>query len=233
MGNIRVVLVGPKFEGNIGAVARSMANFGFSELYLVDPCAIGDEAYKRSKHGDHVLDRAKIVNTLEEAIDGCFLVVGTSGIVTKGEKNYVRVPITAEEFGKRMTEYEEKVAVLFGREDIGLLQEELAQCDLLITIPADDDYPILNLSHAATIVMYELSRCLTTEPTPADRDEKEQIFSFFDDLLDAIDYPEQRRETTAVMFRRMMGRSVPTRWEYNTILGVFGDAAKRIRKNGH
>ena len=231
MANVRIVLVGPKFEGNIGAVARSMANFDLDELYLIDPCDIGDEAYRRAKHGSHILDGAKTVDTLADAVEGCFLVVGTSGIVTKGEKNYVRVPISVSEFAGRLNDYEEKVAILFGREDIGLLQDELARCDLLITIPAGDSYPILNLSHAAAIVMYEVSKSVMSEPTPADTEEKEQIFSFFDDLLDSIDYPEQRKENTSVMFRRLMGRAVPTKWEYNTILGVFGDASKIIRKN--
>lgn len=231
MVNVRIVLVGPKFEGNIGAVARSMANFGLDELYLVDPCEIGDDAYKRSKHGSHVLNGAVTVKTLKEATDGCFLVVGTSGIVTKGENNYVRVPISVREFADRMNEYDENVAILFGREDIGLLQDELAQCDLLITIPADDSYPVLNLSHAATIVMYEISLCVASKPTPADPDEKERMFSFFDGLLDSVNYPEQRKGTTSVMFRRLMGRAVPTKWEYATILGVFGDASKLIKKN--
>jgi len=231
MANVRIVLVGPKFEGNIGAIARSMANFDLDELYLIDPCDIGDDAYRRAKHGSHILDDAKTVGTLADAVEGCFLVVGTSGIVTKGEKNYARVPISVSEFADRLNDYDEKVAILFGREDIGLLQDELARCDLLITIPAGDSYPILNLSHAATVVMYEISQAVMSEPTPADTEEKEQIFSFFDELLDSIDYPEQRKENTSVMFRRLMGRALPTKWEYNTILGVFGDASKIIRKN--
>ena len=231
MGNIRIVLVRPKFEGNVGAVARSMANFGLDELYLVDPCEIGDEAYRRSKHGNEVLKNAVTVGTLDDAAEGCFLLVGTSGVVTKGEKNYARIPVPVSEFAERIHGYNEKIAILFGPEDKGLFQEELERCDVLITIPADDSYPILNLSHAAAIVMYEISRCVASKPTPADPEEKERMFSFFDDLLGAIDYPEQRRETTSVMFRRLMGRAVPTKWEYATILGIFGDASKRIRKN--
>ena len=231
MGNVRIVLVRPKFEGNIGAIARSMANFDLNELYLVEPCEIGDEAYRRSKHGSHLLKEAVTVGTLNEAIDGCFLIVGTSGIVTKGEKNYARVPITAAEFAERMNGYDEKVAILFGPEDTGLFQDELERCDILITIPASDSYPVLNLSHAATIVFYELSQNVAAAPTPADPDEKERMLLFFDELLDCIDYPEQRRANTAIMFRRLMGRAVPTKWEYQTIMGVFGDSSKIIKKN--
>jgi len=230
MPDVRIVLVGPKYEGNVGAVARSMANFDMSDLYLVNPCEIGEDAYRRAKHGNFILDGAKRAGSLKEAIEGCFLVVGTSGITTKGNKNYVRVPITAKEFSERMNGYEEKIAVLFGPEDTGLFQEELALCDVLVTIPSSSIYPVLNLSHAATIVMYELFGSDIPKPIPADEKEKEQIFEFFDLLLDAIDYPEHRKDGTSVMFRRMIGRSVPTRWEYNTLLGVFGDATKLIEK---
>jgi TrmH family RNA methyltransferase len=228
--DVRIVLVGPKYEGNIGAVARSMTNFGFSDLCLVDPCEIGDDAYRRAKHGRHILEGARTVGSLEEAVRDCFLVAGTSGITTKGNKNYVRVPITASEFAERMDGYGEKTAVLFGPEDTGLLQEQLALCDVLVTVPSSPDYSVLNLSHAATIIMYELFGSDVSRPVPADAAEKEQIFDFFDVLLDAIDYPEHRKDGTSVMFRRMIGRSVPTKWEYNTLLGVFGDAAKLIRK---
>ena len=231
MPDIRIVVVGPKFEGNVGAIARSMANFDISELYLVNPCELGDDAYRRAKHGSSLLDNVHIVDTLEEALEGCFLVVGTSGVTTKGDRNYTRIPVPAREFAEHCRGYPEKIAVLFGREDIGLLQDELNLCDVLITVPTGEEYPILNLSHAATIVMYEFYQA---EHTPrrselADRHEKELMFEFFGDVMEGIEYPPARREMTTVMFRRMMGRALPTKYEYNTIMGVFGDAAKIIR----
>jgi len=233
MPEVRIVLVGPKFEGNIGAVARSMANFDLEELYLTDPCEIGDDAYRRAKHGSDILDKAVTVRTLDEAVEGCFLVVGTSGIITKGDRNYTRVPVPVREFAQHVSGYDEKIAIVFGREDIGLFQEELNRCDLLINVPTSEIYPVLNLSHAATLVMYELFQFgkIVRRPEPAERIEKDYLFSFFDELMDAVDYPTQRRNDTSVMFRRMMGRSIPTKYEYNTIMGIFGDASKII-KNG-
>jgi len=233
MPEIRIVLVGPKFEGNVGAVARSMANFDFGELYLTDPCEIGEDAYRRAKHGADVLENAVTVKTLDEAVEDCFLVAGTSGIITKGDRNYTRVPVPVREFAQHISGYSEKIAVVFGREDIGLFQEELNKCDLLINVPTSETYPVLNLSHAATLVMYELFQFgnIVRRPEPAERKEKEYLFSFFNDLLEAVDYPEHRRNDTSVMFRRMMGRSIPTKYEYNTIMGIFGDASKII-KNG-
>lgn len=231
MPELRIVLVGPKYGGNIGAIARSMANFNISELYLVNSCELGDDAYRRAKHGNSILDGAHIVDTLEEALEGCFLIAATSGVTTKGDRNYTRIPVPAREFAEHCRGYPEKIALLFGREDIGLLQDELNLCDVLITVPTGDEYPILNLSHAATIVMYEFFQAenVPRRPEPADRREKELMFEFFGDLMEEIEYPPARREMTSVMFRRMMGRSLPTKYEYNTIMGVFGDAAKIIK----
>ena len=98
MTDVRVILVAPKFEGNIGAIARSMANFDVKELYLVHPCEIGDDAYRRAKHGADLLDNVKIVDSIDEALEGCFLVACTSGVTTKGDRNYIRIPVSAHEF---------------------------------------------------------------------------------------------------------------------------------------
>lgn len=232
MVNYRVVLVEPQNDGNVGAVARSMGNFGFKELCMVSPCEITDEGYKRAKHAGHILRNAILVDSFEEAIKDCYLVVGTSGIITKGEGHFARIPITPREFAEKTTELEEKVALVFGREDLGLSQEQLLRCDILVNIPSHDEYPILNLSHAVTIVLYELFALQgkPSNPNPSSEGEKEQMYRFFSDLLETIDYPKFRREKTDVMFRRMMGRAIPSRWEYHTIMGVLGDAAKKIRR---
>ncbi|OPY34814.1 MAG: putative RNA methyltransferase [Methanomassiliicoccales archaeon PtaU1.Bin124] len=232
MVSFRVVLVEPQNDGNVGAVARSMANFGFKELCMVSPCELTDEAYKRAKHAGDILRNANVVSSFEEAIKDCFLVVGTSAIITYGDGHFVRIPITPREFAEKSQGMEEKVALVFGREDIGLTQEQLLRCDVLINIPAHDDYPVLNLSHALTVVLYEIFALQgkPSNPQPCSLDEKELMFKYFSDLMKAIKYPEFRQEKTNVMFRRMMGRAVPTRWEYYTIMGVFGDAAKRITK---
>ena len=232
MLELRVVLICPKFGGNVGAVARSMANFGVSDLVLVNPCEIGDEAHRRSKHGSKILDSARMVSSLDEALEGCYLIVGSSGIISGNDKNYARHPLSARELAARLKGCEGGVALLFGREDMGLLQEELNRCDILVTIPSDEEYPILNLSHAATIILYEIfqNRQRLRRPSRAKENEVGLIYDFFDDLLEAIDYPEHRREKSSIMFRRMMGRAVPSRWEFHTIMGILGDAAKLSRQ---
>jgi len=232
MPEVKVVLVEPRVDGNVGAVARAMANFGFRELCMVNPCTLTDEAFKRAKHANYILKEATIVSSFEDAIADCFHVVGTSGIVTAGEKHYIRIPLTPKEFTDRLEGVEEKIALVFGREDMGLSQEQLARCDLLVSIPSHEEYPILNLSHAVSIVLYELyQRSIHIgSPKKASEPERERLIQFFDDLLDAINYPEFRRERTSIMFRRIMGRALPSRWEFHTIMGVFGDAVKIIKK---
>jgi TrmH family RNA methyltransferase len=232
MTSFRIVLVEPQTDGNVGAIARSMGNFGFDRLFMVNPCELTEEAYKRAKHGGNILRGASTVFSFEEAIAGCFLIVGTSGIITYGDKNFIRIPITPRELAERTKEQEDEVALVFGREDIGLTQEQLGKCDILVNIPSNEEYPTLNLSHAATILMYEIfaSHGKPSNPKKATDAEKEKLFEFFDTLLDTINYPDHRREKTSIMFRRMMGRAVPTSWEFHTIMGVIGDAAKKIER---
>ncbi|MBM4237163.1 MAG: RNA methyltransferase [Euryarchaeota archaeon] len=224
-------MVSPKNDGNVGAVTRVMGNFGFDDLCLVNPCGITEEAYKRAKHAGDILRRARTVESVNEAVKACSLVAGTTGIVTESEKHFVRIPLAPREFAERARESEGRIALLFGPEDSGLSQEELGGCDLLVHIPASEEYPVLNLSHAVAILLYEIhvTGSRSFSPSEANEVEKEKLFEFFSDLLDAIGYPEFRREKTEIMFRRMMGRAVPSKWEFYTIMGVLGDAVKRIR----
>lgn len=232
MPSFRVVLVNPKIDGNVGAVARVMGNFGFRDLFLVDPCELTDEAYKRAKHASHLLDEATVVTSLDGAVGGCSSVVGTTGIATPGDKHFIRIAMSPREFASRMESGGGRVALLFGREDLGLFQEELQRCDMLVHIPASEEYPVLNLSHAVAIILYEFHLLRSDAPahSEADEVEREKLNEFFSDLLDAIDYPRFRRERTEIMFRRLMGRAVPTKWEFHTLMGILGGAARRIRE---
>jgi TrmH family RNA methyltransferase len=232
MPEVAVVLVEPKIEGNIGAVARAMKNFGLYELRIVKPCNIGDEAYKRAKHARGILEAVKCYDCLEDALEGCSLVAGTSGIETPSERYFLRISMRPREFVQRITEHEGKLAILFGREDLGLFNEELKRCDILVNIPTNDEYPILNVSHAATIVFYELYQAgFEKRPLSEITElEREKLIEFFRELLVATRHAEHTRERTEVMFRRLIGRAVLTNWEYHVLMGVLGDAVKGLKK---
>jgi TrmH family RNA methyltransferase len=121
-----------------------------------------------------------------------------------------------------------EVAIVFGREDYGLYNDELELADAFVNIQTGEEYPIMNLSHAVAVVLYELFQPSAgrVRPISAAPVEKEKLNEFFDELLDSIDYPAHRRANTRLMWRRMMGRAVPTKWEFYTLAGVIKDATK-------
>lgn len=225
-----IILVEPQIEGNIGAVARAMKNFGLDELILYKSVELNDEAYKRAKHAGDILRNARRTDNFEDALKGFDYIVGTSGIDSKNEKEFLRLSITPRAFAEKIEEYDGKVAILFGREDYGLYIEELQRCDLLVTIPTNDKYPILNLSHAVAVVLYELyihdfEKILPRESSEM---EKDLLYDTFDAVLDATNYPEYKKEKTRIMFRKLIGKATPSKWEYHTLMGVLARAVKTI-----
>lgn len=230
MRPIRVVLVEPKFEGNIGAVARAMRNFGVDRLVLVRPCPIGDDARKRAMAGLPILESARTAATLDEALAGADIVVGTSGIDAQNEKRFLRISVSPRELAQRLAPVSGTVALVFGREDFGLLTEELAQCDLLVTVPASPEAPVLNVSHAAAVILYELHGTQGPRRRTASGLETQNLRKAFDDLLSVTEYPHHRRKRTRIMFRRLVGRAVPTKWEFYALMGALQRATKRIRR---
>jgi TrmH family RNA methyltransferase len=229
-----VILVGPKFSGNIGLIARLMKNFGLSDYRLVDAPPLKPQAWKRAMHGRDILAAARFCKTLDEALDDIDYVVGTSGIPSKHDKKHLRNFIRPREFAGRIGRIKGKVGILFGRENYGLSVEELARCDLLVHIPTSPVYPILNISHAVAIMLYELYLPVAKVhiPKKASGFEKEVVNRKFSDLLQAIDYPAHKRANTEIMFRRILGRAVLSEWEFFTLMGVISKAEKRARGEG-
>ncbi len=155
----RVVLIETHYPGNLGATARVMRNFGLSELVLVSPVADRRErnAHQMATHGEEILNGARIVSDLSEAISGCVLVVGTSAR-TGGLFRQQSVG-TPPEVMPRVVEVLQQArpaAILFGPESTGLTNEIVTRCHNLIEIPTADEYSSLNLAQAVAICLYEL-----------------------------------------------------------------------------
>ncbi len=226
-----VILLEPKIEGNIGAVARSMKNFGFEKLYLVHPCELGDECFKRAKHAKEIIQNAKKFDTLGDVLNEVEFLVGTSGIVNLSDKHHIRNPITPREFVEYAKRLNSTVGLLFGREDYGLYEEELMYCDLLVTIPTSNKYPVMNLSHAVAVFLYELKSANLKFDIKghkkASEFEREKLFEQFKDFLEQTNYPNHKLEHTAILFRRLIGRATPSKWEFHTLMGVFSDTSLR------
>lgn len=229
-----VILVEPKYAGNVGAVARIMKNLGFSNLVIVNPAfnIQNDECRKFAMHAQDIIDNAIILKNFKEALSKVDYMAGTSAIESKNDKHHLRKSFTPKKFAEEIYKMEGKIGIAFGREDYGLLNEEIKDCDLLIKIPASDAYPTLNLSHAVCIVLYELfvNRYKPKEVLLADGKEKEKLYEFFDLLLQEINYPDFKMEKTSILFRRIIGRAMLSKWEYHTLMGVLKKAIQASRK---
>lgn len=227
---LRVVLVEPMYDGNVGSVARVMKNFGFHDLVLVNPCEIDDFGRAMSSHARDVLEGARVVRSLEEALFGANLVVGTTGKRLENDERHLRlhlrVPcLTPAEFKNKLDGKGGEVALLLGREDVGLTNDELMVCDMVVSIPTSEDYPIMNLSHAAAILFYELFGVKKGETKLASRESVALLLDKTRSMLHEIGYPEHKVEYIILMFRRIFGRAELTEREARTILGVI----KKIR----
>ncbi len=153
--NIRVVLIHTSHPGNIGSAARAMKTMGLSELYLVKPKSFPDEqAIVMSSSAKDILDRAVVVDTMEEAIADCQLVVGASA---RHERTLSWDIQDSRDCGELLVQQANlnKVAVVFGRESSGLSNDELALCQHLLHIPANPEYSSLNVASAVQIISYE------------------------------------------------------------------------------
>ncbi|MFZ7230788.1 tRNA (cytosine(32)/uridine(32)-2'-O)-methyltransferase TrmJ [Avibacterium avium] len=153
--NIRIVLVETSHSGNIGSAARAMKTMGLSQLYLVAPKqGVDKQAIALAAGADDVVKNAVIVPTFDQAVADCELVIGTSARLRHLQSILLEPPACAEKavaFAKH-----HKVAIVFGRERIGLTNEELLKCRYHLTIPANPDYSSLNLAMAVQLISYEL-----------------------------------------------------------------------------
>ncbi len=229
----RVILVEPEYEINIGAVARAMKNFGFSDLAFVSPkCSPkGFDSIKYSKHARDVLESAKTYGTLKQAAKGCKFIVGTTGILYRHWNETIRSPILLRDLKAKLKEQKDgKIALAFGNEGIGLTEKSISSCDILITIPTSKEYSVLNLSHAVAIVLYELSSLNMAPFVPAGEHEKEQLEKAFSLLTDKFAKVMRNPKKVKVAFRRMVGKALLTDKECASILGVIRRANREVEE---
>jgi len=150
-----MVLVNTTHPGNIGGAARAIKNMGLTELYLVQPREYpAPRAVWRAAGARDILANAKVVESLDEAIEGCGLVVGTSA----RERRIPWPLINPRECGEKIWSEaaSHDVALLFGREDRGLTNSELQKCNFHVHIPSNPDYSSLNLATAVQVLAYEV-----------------------------------------------------------------------------
>ncbi|WOF15681.1 RNA methyltransferase [Methanoplanus sp. FWC-SCC4] len=230
MPEIEIVLCEPLYEGNIGFTARVMKNFGFNNLTLINPPEIGDDAIARSSHARDVLENARHVSSLDEIIDKSNLLIATTGELSKSVSTAMRMPYyTPSELRDIIKDIDGRVSIIFGRENWGLSNEEISKCDIICTIPTSHVYPIVNISHAVGIVVYELANLPRGIYEYASRIEMDALHEHFNEFLNTIDHPDYKRENTLVMLRRIFGRTMLTTREVSTMHGLLRRAENRIK----
>jgi tRNA (cytidine32/uridine32-2'-O)-methyltransferase len=238
--NITIVLMETSHPGNIGAVARAMKNMGLTRLTLVAPERFPDpEAIWRSVSAADVLERARVVDTLDEAIADASFVVGTSA----RERRIPWPVLDARRASREIAEHAGRgeVAVLFGREDSGLSNEELTRCNLHLSIPTGDSYSSLNLAMAVQIVCYELHMLavgdeLPAAPdhvwdaAPATQENMERYYVHLEETLIQIRFlnPTAPRQLMPRL-RRLYGRLRVDEMELNILRGILTETQKCLR----
>jgi tRNA/rRNA methyltransferase len=252
---ICVILVAPKEPGNVGSAARAMLNMGVSDLRIVAPrCDLGaDDAIRFSVHARSVLENAQIFDTLGEAIFDRDFVVGTSA----REHRDIVPAVLPSQITPRLEG--KKVAVVFGREESGLLTNELAMCQARVRIPTAE-YASLNLAQAVLIVLYEFMqagpRAVPALPIAPDtaravasRDTLEQFYAHFESLIMRIGYTDlQRQDHMMRLYRKVFDRAALDADEVKMFRGLWqqmiwiskghiprpskGDADVRARQGG-
>jgi len=240
LNNIRIVLIGTTHPGNIGAVARAMKNMCLTQLYLVEPkefpCA---EATARASGADDLLYNAKVCNRLDEALEGCRLVVGASARLRRVEWPQFAPRECAVQL---LSEAKQgPVALVFGRESSGLSNAEMDRCQYLVHIPANEEYSSLNLSMAVQVLAYELRMTMledtSTEVKPdrivATADEMEGFIQHLEQTMRDIQFSDPRQSTKLLRrLRRLFNRAQPDNDELNILRGILS-AAQGCKSQDH
>lgn len=230
--NIRIVLVETSHTGNMGSVARAMKTMGLTNLYLVNPLLKPDsQAISLAAGASDLIGNATIVDNLDDAIAGCSLVVGTSA----RSRSLPWPMLDARQCGVKSVQeaIQAPVALVFGRERIGLTNDELQKCHYHVAIPANPDYSSLNLAMAVQIIAYEVrmawlasenretSEVVSESPYPL-VDDLERFYQHLEKMMHESGFIRQNNPGQVMgKLRRLFTRARPERDELNILRGML------------
>ena len=237
LDNIRIVLVATSHTGNMGSTARAMKTMGLTNLYLVNPLVKPDsQAIALSAGASDVIGNATIVDTFDEAIAGCSLVVGTSA----RSRSLPWPMLEPRECGQRsaMESEHAPVAIVFGRERVGLTNDELQKCHYHVAIPANPEYSSLNLAMAVQIIAYEirvahLDRIAAHQPVAEEEpyplvDDLERFYAHLEETLHATGFIRPTHPGNIMSrLRRLFTRARPEAQELNILRGILASIEKQ------
>lgn len=237
---LRVVLLRTSHPGNIGASARAMRTMGLRRLVLVAPDRFPDpEAEAMASGASELLAEAEIGTELAAALSDVHFAFGTTAR-RRGVSIPFLAPREAAAEALRRVRAGQRVAVVFGNERTGLENEELALCQAAVMIPANPEYPSLNLAQAVQILCYELRIAALAQeqqasPFPARRDppatlaEFEGLMAHLARYLERIDFHKGRSPKTVLLrIRRMLQRADLDRREVRILRGILSDSERLL-----
>jgi tRNA (cytidine32/uridine32-2'-O)-methyltransferase len=243
LARARVVMVHTSHSGNIGSAARAMKTMGLTNLVLVSPKSFpSEEAVAMSSSATDILDSAVVVDTLEEAIEGCGLVIGASA----RSRNLPWPLVSPREMAQQVlaAPNNTEVAIVVGRERSGLTNDELARCHCHVNIPANEEYSSLNVASAVQVLCYELRMSaidsmgdekplwgVEWDQPPATSGQLEGLFEHWERLLVDIDFLDPTNPRTLMSkIRRIVYKAQVDEVEANIMRGMLSHIDKNLRK---
>lgn len=216
---ITIVLQEIENEGNLGAIIRSMGNFDLNKLILINPqCDYhSEEVLKRAKNSKKV--QIKVLDSLDKLKLDCL--IGTTAKLGT-QYNIQRLALTPDQVAEKIKE-RKNIGILFGRESSGLTNEELEKCDFVINIPSSQGYKTLNISHAATIIFYELFKSKPQKTFEyIDEQDKRVLLNLIKEVLNEMKFStEPKRETQYKVWKNIIGKSFLTKREFFALCGFL------------
>jgi len=229
---IRIVLVRPRNPNNIGAAARAMKNFGFTDLVVVSPQSSIWEEARAAVGAEDILERARVVDTLAEAVSDCALVIGTADL-RRGEG------LAPSSLREQLIRSNGPAALVFGSEKTGLTNADLNFCHRILTIPTCVDFPSMNLGQAVAVCCYELGRGESVTPPlqPANDDatigELEGLLGQTVEILKDVGFLSgQNLQSMTEELRRSLLRLRPTSREVTVLRGALRQIAWKLGSGG-
>lgn len=234
LDNIRIVLSHTSHPGNIGAVARAMKTMGLHSLYLSNPKCFPDaEADARAANAIDILQQAKVCAELDMALENTVL----TAAVTARPRELSHTIFDARQGAMELVQQarQQPVALLFGRENSGLTTTEVNKCQIIIHIPANPQYPSLNLASAVQVMAYELRMALTGNPTrpavsgvTANFNELELLYTHLEQLMIASGFLDpQKPKLLMQRIRRLFARARLEKEEVQILRGILTALGKR------
>ncbi len=237
LGTVRIVLVATSHPGNIGAAARAMKTMGLSRLYLVAPKSYPHQkALEMAAGADDILRESSVVTSLDEALEGCELVLATSA-----RPRGLDLPGLTPRSCVRLLSQKVKgseVAIVFGREHAGLTNEELLRCNYHILIPSNPEYSSLNLAQAVQVIAYELRLKMSTLEVKANEvqaqlttaEEMERFYTHLTEVMVAVDFLKPTKPTRRLLqrIRRLFNRTGLEKEELSILRGILTHVQKAV-----